>query len=40
VRALHELGKLLFADGLPPYPEWWPEVTASGGRPKPAMPAS
>ena len=25
VRALHELGKLLFTDGLPPYPEWWAE---------------
>jgi putative (di)nucleoside polyphosphate hydrolase len=25
-RALHELGKLMFADGLPPYPEWWPEL--------------
>jgi len=23
VRALHELGKLLFPDGLPPYPDWW-----------------
>ncbi len=28
VRALHELGKLLFPDGLPPYPDWWPEIRA------------
>ena len=26
VRALHDLGKLMFPDGLPPYPEWWPEL--------------
>ena len=25
VRALHELGELMFPDGLPPYPDWWPE---------------
>ncbi len=24
-RALHELGPLVFPQGLPPYPEWWPE---------------
>lgn len=24
VRALHELGPLLFPDGLPPRPKWWP----------------
>ena len=24
-RALHELGKLIFPNGLPPYPDWWPE---------------
>jgi putative (di)nucleoside polyphosphate hydrolase len=29
VRALHELGKILFPDGLPPYPEWWPELQIS-----------
>ena len=23
VRALHDLGKLLFPEGLPPYPDWW-----------------
>jgi putative (di)nucleoside polyphosphate hydrolase len=23
-RALHDLGKLIFPEGLPPYPEWWP----------------
>ncbi len=26
VRALHDLGPHLFPDGLPAYPEWWPEV--------------
>ena len=26
VRALHELGKLLFPEGLPPYPDWWSQV--------------
>ena len=26
VRALHELGRVLYPDGLPPYPEWWSEV--------------
>jgi putative (di)nucleoside polyphosphate hydrolase len=25
-RALHELGKLLPLDGLPPYPDWWQEI--------------
>jgi putative (di)nucleoside polyphosphate hydrolase len=30
MRALHDLGKFMFPDGLPPYPAWWPEVqTAS-----------
>ena len=30
VRALHDLGKYMFSDGLPPYPDWWPEIqTAS-----------
>src|ERR1700685_2221825 len=28
VRALHDLGNLIFPDGLPPYPEWWPEIEA------------
>lgn len=23
VRALHELGRLLYPEGLPPYPDWW-----------------
>ena len=23
VRALHDLGKLIFTEGLPSYPEWW-----------------
>jgi putative (di)nucleoside polyphosphate hydrolase len=27
VRALHDLGKIKFPDGLPPYPDWWSEVT-------------
>jgi len=26
VRALHDLGPLLFPDGLPAYPDWWPDV--------------
>ena len=30
VKALHELGKFLFADSLPPYPAWWPEITGPG----------
>jgi putative (di)nucleoside polyphosphate hydrolase len=25
-RALHDLGKLMFSDGLPPYPDWWAEL--------------
>ena len=29
VRALESLGKYLFPDGLPPHPEWWPEIQAS-----------
>jgi hypothetical protein len=29
VRALHDLGGLLFPDGLPPYPEWWTELGGS-----------
>jgi putative (di)nucleoside polyphosphate hydrolase len=29
VRALQTLGKHLFPDGLPPYPEWWPEIEAA-----------
>jgi hypothetical protein len=29
VRALQSLGKHLFPDGLPPYPEWWPEIEAA-----------
>jgi putative (di)nucleoside polyphosphate hydrolase len=28
-RALQHLGKYMFPDGLPPYPEWWPEVAVS-----------
>jgi len=26
VRALHDLGNTIFPEGLPPYPEWWPEI--------------
>ena len=48
VRALHELGKLLFPDGLPPYPNWWVELekapkTASppqGSRSRPKEPTA
>jgi putative (di)nucleoside polyphosphate hydrolase len=29
VRALESLGKYMFPDGLPPHPEWWPEIAAS-----------
>jgi putative (di)nucleoside polyphosphate hydrolase len=25
-RALHDLGALIFPNGLPPYPEWWQEI--------------
>jgi putative (di)nucleoside polyphosphate hydrolase len=25
-RALHDLGRLMFTDGLPPYPDWWAEL--------------
>jgi putative (di)nucleoside polyphosphate hydrolase len=32
VRALHDLGKVLFPDGLPPYPDWWPEIEAANPR--------
>jgi putative (di)nucleoside polyphosphate hydrolase len=29
VRALQTLGTYMFPDGLPPYPEWWPEFQAA-----------
>jgi len=29
VRALHDLGRLMFPAGLPPYPEWWPEIDSN-----------
>jgi putative (di)nucleoside polyphosphate hydrolase len=32
VRALHELGKILFPEGLPPYPEWWDDVQKTPSR--------
>jgi len=28
VRALQALGKHMFPNGLPPYPEWWQEISA------------
>jgi putative (di)nucleoside polyphosphate hydrolase len=31
VRALHDLGTVMFPEGLPPYPEWWPEIEALKG---------
>jgi putative (di)nucleoside polyphosphate hydrolase len=33
VRALHELGKLIYPDALPAYPEWWEEVTQASAPP-------
>jgi putative (di)nucleoside polyphosphate hydrolase len=35
VRALHELGKLAYPQGLPPYPQWWPDIETA---PTPAAP--
>jgi hypothetical protein len=32
LRALHDLGPLLFPQGLPPYPAWWPEVDPSAAK--------
>jgi len=29
MRALHDLGGHLFPDGLPPYPEWWSELSTT-----------
>jgi putative (di)nucleoside polyphosphate hydrolase len=34
LRALHDLGPLLFADGLPPYPQWWSEIDARVAKPR------
>jgi len=31
-RALHELGKLIFPDELPAYPQWWPELDIPSAR--------
>jgi len=31
-RALHELGRMAFPDGLPPYPEWWAARLAARAR--------
>jgi putative (di)nucleoside polyphosphate hydrolase len=33
LRALHDLAPLLFADGPPPYPEWWAEVDPAAAKP-------
>ena len=30
-RALHELGRYAFPEGLPPYPPWWRERMRAGG---------
>jgi putative (di)nucleoside polyphosphate hydrolase len=42
VRALHDLGALVFPNGLPPYPDWWPEIVAgterAAGKEKAAAP--
>jgi putative (di)nucleoside polyphosphate hydrolase len=39
VRALEALGKHMFPDGLPPHPEWWPEISGPNpsrtGSPRP-----
>jgi putative (di)nucleoside polyphosphate hydrolase len=32
IRALHDLGKLIFPEGLPPYPDWWPEVAGESAK--------
>ena len=32
-KALHELGAIAFPAGLPPYPDWWPDVAPSARRP-------
>jgi putative (di)nucleoside polyphosphate hydrolase len=29
MRALHDLGGLIFPDGLPPYPDWWSELSTN-----------
>ena len=35
-RALHELGRIAFPEGLPPYPSWWEsEAVAATGTPLP-----
>src|SRR5277367_4409492 len=33
MRALHDLGQVMFPEGLPPYPAWWPEIAASSKAP-------
>ena len=32
LRALHDLAPLLFPEGPPPYPSWWPEVDPGAGK--------
>jgi putative (di)nucleoside polyphosphate hydrolase len=39
VRALHELGRLIYPQGLPPYPAWWPEVQPASAAASSAGPA-
>lgn len=34
VRALHDLGGLIFPQGLPPYPDWWPEIETAAPQPR------
>ena len=38
VRALHDLGNLIFPEGLPPYPEWWAELSGDKARGESAGP--
>jgi len=37
-RALHELGKIAFPDGLPPYPAWWRKRAKALVAVQPAVP--
>jgi putative (di)nucleoside polyphosphate hydrolase len=31
-KALHELGRIAFPGGLPPYPDWWTDIAPSARR--------
>jgi putative (di)nucleoside polyphosphate hydrolase len=35
-RVLHELGRLVYPQGLPPYPPWWEEIVAKPAAAPPA----